>query len=285
MTTLVDSYLSIVQEKAKKNKYTTWYLELINSRLFRLKTSSVESTESHHIAPSSIFPHLKNEADNIIILTPREHYIAHLLLYKMFDGSNQDKMLRAIFLMSSRNKQKSSKIYQSLRLKWSETMKACNPTKRKEVALKISKALTGRTKETHDYIKISAEKRAAYTEENSEWLKKSREKFRDTISQMSKEERQKLFGHECSEEQRKKFSENRRGQTKDNCNRVSKMAQTKALRASKMTDDERKKAFSTTTGYKWYHSDEKQKSILAHPDSITDSIWQPGRKFYENKKD
>ena len=60
------------------NKYTKWYIALIDSRRFQTKQRS--KTEAHHIFPKSIYG-----TNNILVnLTYREHYIAHLLLWNMF---------------------------------------------------------------------------------------------------------------------------------------------------------------------------------------------------------
>lgn len=283
MTSLVDKYLDLTVSKARRNKYTRWYSDLIRSR--SSKSYLEQDFELHHIAPVSLFPKYKNSELNIIPLTRREHYVAHLLLSKMFEGKDADKMIRAIFLMMPRIKCDSSYLYEKMRNKWAQRMRSDNPMKDKKISSKISMALTGRTKETHEYIRLAAEKKSHYTEENSEWLRNSRIKFRKMVSNMSSDERAKMFGRECSIEVRKKLSKERTGKTKNNCDRVSKMAKTKALRASAMTKDEKGKAFSRTLGYKWFHSDEKRKTILVPADTKLDSGWISGRKFYENKED
>lgn len=43
--------------------------------------------EKHHILPASLFPDYKKENFNIVKLTPRQHYIAHWILAKLFGGS------------------------------------------------------------------------------------------------------------------------------------------------------------------------------------------------------
>jgi hypothetical protein len=42
--------------------------------------------ERHHIYPRSLFPQKANDADNIIALTAREHFLAHWMLHKAFGG-------------------------------------------------------------------------------------------------------------------------------------------------------------------------------------------------------
>lgn len=91
------------------NKYTKWYNQLILTR----KSRSLEPdtyTEKHHIIPKSIGG--SNDNDNLIILTAREHFIAHWLLAKMCEGQYKAKMYYAFFAMSF-DKGKSHRKYSS----------------------------------------------------------------------------------------------------------------------------------------------------------------------------
>lgn len=72
---------------ALQNKYTKWYYELIETRRHNVKTNY---TECHHIVPRSLGG--SDNADNLVHLTYREHFIAHLLLSKMFTGVSKIKM-------------------------------------------------------------------------------------------------------------------------------------------------------------------------------------------------
>lgn len=49
--------------------------------------------EKHHIVPKSCGG--SNDASNLILLTPREHFIAHLLLIHIYTGSSKYKMIYA----------------------------------------------------------------------------------------------------------------------------------------------------------------------------------------------
>lgn len=60
--------------------YESIYCRLISKRILCPPTSSV--VEVHHIIPTCI--NGSNSSDNLVSLTPREHYIAHLLLCKMY---------------------------------------------------------------------------------------------------------------------------------------------------------------------------------------------------------
>lgn len=71
--------------------------------------------ELHHIKPKSLFPELKNDADNLVLLTSREHYLAHALLCKIYaDGPWHFKMCAAFIRFCTGNVE--NKIYGSSRL-------------------------------------------------------------------------------------------------------------------------------------------------------------------------
>jgi len=59
--------------------YTKIYDSLINAALYREYTK--RPSEVHHILPRSMGG--TNDSENLVRLTVREHFIAHLLLYKM----------------------------------------------------------------------------------------------------------------------------------------------------------------------------------------------------------
>jgi hypothetical protein len=85
----------------KDNKYTKWYFTLIEN----CKNKNYKSyTEKHHIIPKSLGG--SDKLSNIIILSFREHYIAHLLLMKMCDGESKKKMVWAFHRMSFSNNDK-----------------------------------------------------------------------------------------------------------------------------------------------------------------------------------
>ena len=81
-----------------QNKYTDWYFKIINQA-----TSEHEYCEKHHILPKSIFPEFKDDPNNIIKLSAREHYICHLLLTKMTTSNNKRSMSYAFWGMTNQN--------------------------------------------------------------------------------------------------------------------------------------------------------------------------------------
>ena len=86
----------------------------------------------HHILPKckSWFPEYAKDKNNLIIVTPRMHFIIHYLLHKSFP--KDPAMYTACWNMSHLNKDStlSSKQYESLRLQFSQRMKSHNPAKR-----------------------------------------------------------------------------------------------------------------------------------------------------------
>jgi hypothetical protein len=100
------------------SKYTTWYQQLVNSRKFRERIIDTYY-ERHHIMPKSLGG--ANCSENLVYLLPREHFIAHLLLAKIYDGHEKygAKMAHAVNLMLRGHKNKrytpNSRMYQIVR--------------------------------------------------------------------------------------------------------------------------------------------------------------------------
>lgn len=101
--------------KNYNNKYINWYIKLIESRL--TFSRMLLHKETHHILPKSMGG--KDSPENLIDLTPREHYIAHLLLARGTDLQPMVKALhKMVFSNSKQNRVKpgNSKIYEYLRI-------------------------------------------------------------------------------------------------------------------------------------------------------------------------
>lgn len=76
--------------------YKKLYDNLIDDRKSRIQDTS-QYHENHHILPRSLGGSNKNE--NLISLTPKEHFIAHLLLFKFSTGKDKVKMGYALHMM------------------------------------------------------------------------------------------------------------------------------------------------------------------------------------------
>lgn len=106
--------------------YNQRYIKFIQSRPNHTHIK-YEGYEYHHIFPKSLFPELENEPSNIILLTGREHYLAHWMLAKIYGGKMWfafNQMRRVI-----QKENKTSRLYEYAK---------------KYIATEISKSNTGR---------------------------------------------------------------------------------------------------------------------------------------------
>ena len=101
------------------NHYLERYVKFISS----ISNPDSVITESHHILPKSMGG--TNHKTNLINLTPRQHYLAHWMLWKAYKSR---EMTAAFFAMCNMNNQHqhrdfllNSKIYERLKIAFSET--------------------------------------------------------------------------------------------------------------------------------------------------------------------
>jgi len=107
----------ILRSKHGNEHYIKRYIRFLTTR--NSNVHEIQTKVRHHICPKAndLFPEYSSFEENswnMILLTEREHFIAHMILWKAFGGS----MTRAFHMMSNfkSNRIKSSKIYESLRL-------------------------------------------------------------------------------------------------------------------------------------------------------------------------
>ena len=128
------------------NKYTIWYDSLIN----RAKNRTIYGyIEKHHITPRSLGG--TDDNDNLVKLTPKEHFVCHLLLTKMTIGNARYKMNFALHMLSNANNIgdgryiPSSRMYDLSRRLYKEALdNYWTDEKRKEHADKIRPTVIGR---------------------------------------------------------------------------------------------------------------------------------------------
>ena len=111
----------------QSNKYTKWYFSIVNNAKENPRSGY---TEQHHIIPRSLGG--SNQSDNLVNLSAREYFICHLLLQKMTEGRNKDKMIAAVWGMVIRNTLKmtfNSKTYEFLRKAHAESIGQINKGK------------------------------------------------------------------------------------------------------------------------------------------------------------
>lgn len=169
------------------NKYKSWYDNLINKN----KTRPLEGyKESHHIIPRSCGG--TNDKSNLIYLSAREHYIAHLLLTKCVEKKYYFKMLKAYYAMRmqknktlKRDYKINNRLYEVKRKEYSDYLKTNNPSFRQEVKDKIRLKNIGRKSSAETIAKL---KNKVVTQKTKDKIKYARQ-FQI-----------------CSDEQRKMYS-------------------------------------------------------------------------------
>jgi hypothetical protein len=132
--------------------------------------------EKHHIIPKCIDKTKIKDKNNIVKLLGREHFIAHLLLFKIYNLDN--RLLSAIWLMCNvKNKQYkvNNKIYEIIRKKHSEKMK--NRIISQITRLKMGLSQKGKKLSEEQKAIISKIQKGKKHMLGKKWSKQSRENF------------------------------------------------------------------------------------------------------------
>jgi hypothetical protein len=134
-------------DERQANRYLR-FLEYCSASNFGKK---LELSEKHHILPKSkcLFPefgNLRYNEWNAIILTPRQHYIAHWILSRVFlDSRERSAALLAFSRMSANNddvkRRFTSRQFARCREAAAESMRINNPMKRDEVVSKMKSSV------------------------------------------------------------------------------------------------------------------------------------------------
>ena len=109
-----------------QNKYSQWYYNIIHQAQSRSIHPPI--VEKHHIIPKSLGG--TNDQNNLVKLSPREHYICHLLLTRMCEGKAKQKMVYALWaIMNLSNPYQERKVikgrlYESLRKEYIQSQKS-----------------------------------------------------------------------------------------------------------------------------------------------------------------
>lgn len=129
--------------------------------------------EFHHALPQSLFYDLKDDKRFIVCLTAREHFLAHLLLSKMFKGLSKSRMALAVFKMysGSQGQQRyiNSRFYETCRIEYSVARSTMpRPPQPQSQKDKVRAKLKGkaRSQETREKMKGPREKYGPQTEEH-----------------------------------------------------------------------------------------------------------------------
>lgn len=192
-----------LKEYCLKNKYSSWYFSLLDKATIRgwTKDNAPCYVETHHVVPRSISGEKPNEGDRVC-LTAREHFVAHMLLSKMFeDNKSKYKMVWALHRLVNGNDNiycKSSQIYAQLR-----------ESARQAASIRSKKYWEQFTKEERSAMR-SGEKNGRYGKEVSQ---STRELIGNANRGKLAGDKHPLFNKGHTEESKKKMSANRIGKT------------------------------------------------------------------------
>jgi hypothetical protein len=196
--------------------------------------------EIHHIIPRSMGG--GNEDENLVMFTGREHFVAHMLLWRAFP--EEVSLMRAAFLMSSRwraerlegdAKAINSKTYEKLRLEYADAVS--------EQVSGENNPFYGKThtEETRTKLKAWHAANPDFARNNMLGKKHSEE----AIAKMSEYQRNRP---PMTEETKRKIGDFHRGKPK-NPDAIEKTRQANIGR--KKTDEERKKISDAQKGRSW----------------------------------
>ena len=215
--------------------YLKIYNNLINSR--KILNTGEGIYESHHIIPKSLGG--VDDKENKVLLTPKEHYIAHLLLTKLYKGKDKSKMCYALLIMCVNNgKQKrnfSAKQYDNAKRLVSENCRGENASfygkkLSEENKKKLSERMMGENNPMYgkepwnkgrEMSPLSDEHKNKISLSNKKLNRKMSDEHKKIISETlkgkpkSEQHKKKLSlvnkGKKASEETRRKISESSKG--------------------------------------------------------------------------
>ena len=249
-----------------QNKYTRWYEQLVNKARNRTLPKDTY-TEKHHVIPYCMTK--DNSLENLVQFTAREHYVAHLLLWRMtMPAKWHNKITMALHMMvngSGYGKQKlarseyvmPSKLVEKYRLEWrnhlSETTRGEKNhfygKKHSEETKELIRKRNAETKHIRS-AKSMGENNGFYgqthTEENKAIIsKKSKQHWADPNTRQKQSERvkQKWQDPEYKENQRIKKLERWAKMSEEERSAIGKKAAAtrKANGKNKMSDEQKRK--------------------------------------------
>jgi 5-methylcytosine-specific restriction endonuclease McrA len=186
-----------------QNKYTRWYYNIIQRAKNRILKPPYER---HHIIPRSLGGN--NFKENIVKLTAQEHFVCHLLLTKMIEGKNKEKMVYAAWAMANlenQNQQRhkvTGRIYSILKQEYCKVKsmhtKLNNPMHSPEIRLQHQEAIAKRGKTLGN----TGYRRGPMSEELKVILRQK------TINSMTSERREQIKQQQLNrtQEQKEKYA-------------------------------------------------------------------------------
>lgn len=193
------------------NKYAKCYARIIDAAILLNRIRTDGYFEMHHILPKSkkLYPQfasLKDNPWNGVLLTPREHFICHLLLAKCFIGPQKHSMLAALRRMCFGTNNYAARRYERVRTEWlkvnsGETHASYGVKFSDETRRKMSLASKGKKKTAEHRAKIGdGNARRNWTDASrakssaSHMGKKLTDEHREKIRQQNLGENNAMFG-------------------------------------------------------------------------------------------
>lgn len=189
--------------------------------------------EVHHVLPRSLYPEFSNETGNLVRLSPKAHFISHLLLWKI---TNTKEMLFAFncmritkgVLKNSNTYQKSKEeFYSEIGKLASARMKTNNPMFREEIRNKLSERNKGKVVSQAQREKSSESLKKRWKERGHPRsgvvvTEETRAKISAANTGKNEGELNPFFGKVHTEESKKIMSEKKLGRMPWEMNRFNK---------------------------------------------------------------
>jgi hypothetical protein len=218
------------------------YQQIYDKLVSRLD-KRVGYVEKHHILPRCLGG--TDEISNLIELYPEEHYLAHLLLCKIYPGNQ--KLLYATMNMTTgsmtNNGKRNNKAYGWLRRQYAESMSGDNNPARRipNLQKEAAKKRTGQKRSEETKARMSIAQKGKTFSKDTKYKMASAARNRPPISE---ETRQKLkqripnkgmLGQTMSTETKAKMSVSRQGKT------MSEETKAKMRIAAKIREENKRK--------------------------------------------
>lgn len=142
--------LIILQQELNSFEVFMDYQKIYNELIYKCQQRTDKPDtycETHHIVPRSLGGN--DEETNLVVLTAREHYIAHLLLCKITHGNDRYKMIWAFGSMVMKQQERQLNSYQ-----FENARKALSQPKSQEHKDAISTTMKGTLYATHTIERI-----------------------------------------------------------------------------------------------------------------------------------
>jgi hypothetical protein len=245
------NYIDTILNLAKDNKYTKLYISICRNAQFRANTRKEAKlkllhVEGHHILPKCFNMGGVTDKTNYAFLTPKEHFICHRLLTRMFNNEFHAKMVFAINMFTRKSKRHNfikitPRVYEQIKNEL-RLVQQGRPAHNRGIPMTEDQKnkLRGKPKSDETKAKISAGK-----------LGKSKSpEFKKHLSEINSGENNPFFGKKHSIETKEHLSRVKTGSTLPPRSDAHRRALSEANKGKPLTQEKREslKAFSFKGG-------------------------------------